>query len=98
LHEKILGTGIEKEIEDINTQIEDNSYLLYHLHTESNSTYVSLNIKPENTVNRTIDRTITVDLVNSYVNNNTGEITYGVANQNTIIDSVSYIFGWEILK
>ena len=98
LHEKILGTGIEKEIEDINVQIEDNSYLLYHLHTESNSTYVSLNIKPEDTINRTIDRTITIDLVNSYVNDNTGEITYGVANQNTIIDSVSYLFGWEILK
>ena len=98
LHEKILGTGIEKEIEDINIQIEDNSYLLYHLHTQSNNTYISLNIKPENTVNKTIDRTITVDLVNSYVNDNTGEITYGVANQNTIIDSVSYLFGWEILK
>lgn len=98
LHEKIPGTGIEKEIEDINVQIEDNSYLLYHLHAESNSTYVSLNIYPENNINKTIDRTITIDLTNSYVNDNTGEITYGIANQNTIIDSVSYLFSWKILK
>ena len=98
-HNKIPGTGIEKEIEDINFQIEDNSYLLYHLHTQSNSTYINLNITPiNNTLNRTIDRTITVDLMNSYVNDNTGEITYGIANQNTIINSVSYLFGWEILK
>lgn len=98
LHEKIIGTGIEKEIEDINMQIEDNSYLLYHLHTESNNTYVSLNIFPNNTINRTIDRTITVDMMNSYVNDNTGEISYGIANQNTIIDSVSYLFSWKFLK
>jgi len=98
LHEKIPGTGIEKEIEDINIQIEDNSYLLYHLHTNSNSTYVNLNITPKNTLNRTIDRTITIDLINSYVNDNTGEITYGIANQNTLMDSVSYLFSWKILK
>jgi len=98
LHEKIPGAGIEKEIEDINVQIEDNSYLLYHLHTESNSTYINLNITPDNTLNRTIDRTITIDLINSYVNDNTGEITYGIANQNTIIGSVSYLFSWKILK
>lgn len=98
LHTKIPGTGIEKEIEDINVQIEDNSYLLYHLHTQSNSTYINLNITPDNTLNRTIDRTITVDLMNSYVNDNTGEITYGIANQNTIINSVSYLFSWKILK
>ncbi len=98
LHEKIPATGIEKEIENINIQIEDNSYLLYHLHTNSNSTYINLNITPENTLNRTIDRTITIDLINSYVNDNTGEITYGIANQNTLIDSVSYLFSWKILK
>jgi len=98
LHQKIPGTGIEKEIEDINTQIEDNSYLLYHLHTKSNSTYINLNIKPDNTLNRTIDRTITVDLINSYVDNDTGEISSGIANQNTLINSVSYLFSWKILK
>lgn len=98
LHDMIPGTGIEKEIEDINTQIEDNSYLLYHLHTKSNNTYIDLNITPSNTLNKTIDRTITLNMTNSYVNDNTGEITYGVANQNTIINSVSYLFSWEILK
>lgn len=98
LHTKIPGTGIEKEIEDINVQIEDNSYLLYHLHTKSNSTYINLNITPENTLNRTVDRTINLDIKNSYVDDNTGEITDGIANQNTIINSVSYLFGWKILK
>ena len=54
--------------------------------------------KSESTLNRTIDRTIIIDIKNSYVNSDTGEITYGIVNQNTIIDSVSYLFSWKILK
>jgi len=97
LHEKILGTGIEKEIEDINTAIGDNSYLLYHLQTESKTSYIKLNITPSNDFNRTIDRTIVLDISNSYVYD-TGEITNGLVNHNTMIDGVSYLLGWKILK
>lgn len=98
LYDIVNGTGIEKEIEDLESKITDNSYILYHLHTQSNNTYIKLNITPENTLNKPIDRTIILDLVNSYINSNTGEITNGIANQDTLINGVSYICGWKILN
>lgn len=98
LYNKINGTGIEKEIEDLSASINENTYLLYHLNTRSNHSYVKLNIDPPNTSNRTINRTIIIDLINSYVDSYSGEITNGIANQNTIINGVSYLLNWEYLK
>lgn len=98
LYDKINGTGIEKEIEDINVLIEDNSYLLYHLSSSSDNSYIRLNITPDNDpINRTPDRTINLKVTNSYVYD-TGEISKGIVNYKTLIDSTSYLFGWKILK
>lgn len=97
-HEVVPATGIEKEIEDINADITDNTYLLYHLHSSSDNSYMKLSISPdEGTLNRTIDRTINLNVTNSYVHQ-TGEITKGIVNYQTLIDSTSYLFSWKILK
>jgi hypothetical protein len=98
LYDVVPATGIEKEIEDINADITDNTYLLYHLHSSSDNSYMKLTLSPnEGALNKTIDRTLNLNVTNSYVYQ-TGEITKGIVNYQTLIDSTSYLFSWEILK
>jgi len=98
LYDVVPATGIEKEIEDINANITDNTYLLYHLHSSSDNSYMKLTLSPDNgALNKTIDRTLNLSVTNSYVYQ-TGEITKGIVNYQTLIDSTSYLFGWKILK
>jgi hypothetical protein len=96
-YEKIAATGIEKEIEDINQNIGDNTYLLYHLTTESKDPdNIQLKMTPND--RSTIDRKITVDITKSLVNENTGTITEGLITYTNLINSFSYMFNWKILK
>ena len=96
-YEKIAATGIEKEIEDINQNIGDNTYLLYHLTTESKDPdNIQLKMTPND--RSTIDRKITVDITKSLINENTGTITEGLITYTNLINSFSYMFNWKILK
>ena len=93
----VPATGIEKEIEDIQNSIEDNSYVLYKLNVETQDTdNLDLTINPKDM--STPNRTIKANLKHSYINAETGEITKGVVTYSGLINSFSYFFTVENLK
>ena len=98
-YNKINGYGIEKEIEELNKNIEDNSYILYELSISSNDSNLISSITPgNNSINKTKNRTINLNLKNSNIDSNNGNITEGIINHENMINGVSYLFGWKILK
>lgn len=99
LHNKIDGYGIEKEIEDIQTSIYDNSYILYKLSVNSKDSNLIASITPlNNDTNKTPNRTINLNLKNSNINPENGTITEGIINHENMINGVSYLLSWNILK
>ena len=93
----ILGRGIEREIELLDSKIYNNSYILYKLNAESDDPdYIGLYITPEQAVQQ--ERTIHVNVHKSNINVETGESTKGIITNSGLKDSFSYVFDWEILK
>lgn len=97
-YDKLPATGIEKEIEDINTNISDNTYLLYKLSVESQDPdNLELRISPMD--KSTPNRKITGSLKHAYINSYTGNVVKeGVITHSSLINSFSYVCTLQILK
>ena len=96
LYPVVPGTGIEKEIEDLANQMTDNTYVLSNLSVESKSENISLKI--ESNQNNPKERKITLDSKTAYVDKETGEITEGIVTYTGLINTLSYMFTWKMLK
>lgn len=98
-YNKIKGTGLSYEIEELGNSIQDNTYILYKLDAESRVDDISLTITPnKNIVDKTQERTIILNANISDVDDITGEITDGLITKTALINSFSYTMNWEILN
>ena len=98
-YNKINGYGIEKEIEDITNTISDNSYILYKLSINSKNSNLIATITPsKDSTNKTQERTIGLNLKNSNIDSENGNITEGIINHENMINGVSYLFSWKIIQ
>ena len=95
---EVPATGIEKEIEEINQNTSDNTYLLYKLSVESEDpSYLNLRISPSD--KSTPNRHITASLKHAYINAYTGNIVKeGIITHSSLVNSFSYICSLQLLK
>ena len=94
----IPGTGLIKDIEDLNYKYNENSKLLYKLNIKNNDTsYLNLYLEPFSYTNN-ISRTIKGGIVESLVDLDLGDISKGVITNNSLVNSFTYVFNWEILS
>ena len=100
----VIGTGLTKRVEDVEERcadleegIEENSKLLYYLHSDdSDSEYVKLNITPE-TYDGNKSRTIHISHDTAAVDAYTGAIlNNGLVDAYTLSDSLSYMTAWQL--
>lgn len=93
--EKINGTGIIKDIEDLQNEINNNSINNLKLENlDKNNLLFELNSNSSNPK----EKIITIDLIKSYFYINNGELTNGIINSYSLINSLSYILNWNILS
>lgn len=96
-YDKIIGTGIEREIELLDDKIYDNSYILYKLNTQNNSPdYIDLFINPTEQTSQS--RTINIGIIQSNIDSETGSYTKGLITNQGLSNSLTYVFDWKILK
>ena len=96
-YDVIWGTGIEREIELLQDQMYDNSYILYKLSViTDNPKYLDLTITP--TTPGSPERTIRGNIIQSKINVLTGEATDGVITNSSLSDAFTYTFNWNILN
>lgn len=96
-YNKIIGTGIEKEIENLDNKIYENSYLLYKLDAESDDPdYINIYITPD--MKNSQERTIRTNIYKSDISSENGTYTTGLITNTGLNNSFSYLFNWKILN
>lgn len=94
-YEKIDGTGIEKEIENLNDKIVAAQGSIYNVTTKSlDESYITLTTNIDHANKQ---KEIILDMGNVEFNHDTGYISNGVITTDSLTSAFSYVFNWNLL-
>ena len=94
-YEKIDGTGIEKEIENLNDKIIAAQGSIYNVTTKSlDESYITLTTNIDHANKQ---KEIILDMTDVEFNHDTGYISNGIITTDSLTSTFSYIFNWNLL-
>ena len=93
-YEKIIGAGIEREIEELQDKISIAQGSIYEVSSKSlDESYITLTTNIDHTNKR---KEIILDMNNADINSENGYISNGIITTNTLTSAFSYILKWDL--